>query len=290
MGNTQSISYRRKKLPLKKRHSGETSENLVPVQPLDGAALLDKLPPEIWHLVFSFLYPSELARASQVCQKFYHTIFSLQIWASIQKVALYRDGPVKLLANVPTLTSYALFVFANSLQICEQCFRKCDGISSTSSSTGWRGDNLLDFDIERETLGLSVGLSAMPLPVLLPWTKSGIRLCQQCRRQHFDCYPEPIPPAFKGKRLRRKDIRNRLHLCDEEILQLKRFGCGATAFSFCAEDALRTARIIYGGDVGIAAVGSSLSELLDRSKFRVYAYQNKWDILNEGETWKCIAP
>ncbi|KAF9433265.1 hypothetical protein BGZ76_009670 [Entomortierella beljakovae] len=131
----------------------------------------------------------------------------------------------------------------------------------------------------------------MPLPVDLPWTKSKIRLCRKCRRTHYEQYPESIPPEYKGKRLRCKDITRRLHLRRDEVLQLKRYGCGSAATTtYCAEEALSMSRSIYGGDVGIASVEQSIQDFLDISSSRVSVYRIRLAIMSAGGTWRRIAP
>ncbi|KAK3810043.1 MAG: hypothetical protein J3Q66DRAFT_415202 [Benniella sp.] len=204
---------------------------------------------------------------------------------------------------MPPSVSYALFVTANSLQICEQCFGKSniittdntstDGTTSrdhahddstaaaASSSSGSNNNNSSNRNnssnssSDHSTTQDPMGAASWPLPVFLPWAKATIRLCLVCRRKHFYCYPEPMPRSMVGKRWRKKQIRSRFHLRNEEILQLKRFGCGLGGSTFCAEEALATARVIYGGDIGVVAVDQSPTKWMDRSISRVEFYHKR---------------
>ncbi|KAF9963422.1 hypothetical protein BGZ65_003487 [Modicella reniformis] len=288
MGASLSLPNRLKTSSKQKKprgHFQETSLVIAHSSFQEKNLVIDKLPPELWDLIFSYLYPSHLAKLSQVNRHFYHLATNLCLWETIYYQA-FPYKPLQLLPHIPPLSSYALFLAANSLQICEQCFCRTGTIiddttttttTTTDSYTGQEpGQGQEQGSYEQQFLGTA----SMPLPVFLPWAKSMIRLCLVCRRKHFYAFPEPIPVSMTGKRWRKKQIRTRLHLRNEEIEQLKRYGCGPGRFSFCAEDALTTARIFYGGDVGVAAVNQSPTELMDRSISRMNVYQKRRETLN----------
>ncbi|KAG0369982.1 hypothetical protein BC939DRAFT_81250 [Gamsiella multidivaricata] len=253
--------------------SASSPSTAAPPPPLDGSDLTNRLPPELWNLILSFLYPSQLTRVARVNRRLYHLINNLGLWTTIH-TKTFPQEPLLLLPNVPPSTCYTLFICASSLLICEQCFHHCKDAQNYF------------YTLERWLRG---GSFFIPLPVWLPWANASIRLCFNCRKSHFEQHPEPIPNSFKGKRLCLTMVRERLYLSDEEIIQVKRFGCGPGGYKFCAEDALMTARTIYGGDIGIATVEKPFPELLGRSENRTYGYHKRRKIMEAGGTWQHIA-
>ncbi|KAF8988350.1 hypothetical protein CPC16_010890 [Podila verticillata] len=256
-----------------KRHHGKIVIQLTPTIPIlhapsstagtqSATHLIKTLPLEIWQQVLSHLYPSQLARLCLVNKRLFDLVTNQPVWSTMYHAAFPKET-LDLLPGMPTSRSYMLFMCAYSFLICEQCFVHCN-----------------PKDLGRKQL------ASLPLKVFLPWASDNVKLCPQCRVQHYEQYPEPIPEYVRDNRRSRCDIRRLYNLDDSEIRTLTRFGGGWEEITFSEEDALALARHVYGGDVGLAALPRSLAKSLAKSNNRVYVYILRRQVLSSGSVWK----
>ncbi|KAF9304930.1 hypothetical protein BGZ74_000147 [Mortierella antarctica] len=257
-----------------KRHHGKIVIQLtsaIPTPPSSNSTspgtqvathIIKTLPLEIWQQILPHLYPSQLARLCLVNKRFFDLVTNQPLWSAMYYTAFPKET-LDLLPGMPTSRSYMLFMCANSFLICEQCF-----VHHNPKDLG------------------RAQLASLPLKVYLPWASDNVKLCPQCRVEHYEHYPEPVPEYVRGSRRSRCDIRRLYNLDDSEIRTLTRFGGGWEEITFSEEDALTLARQVYGGDVGLAALPRSLAKSLAKSNNRVYVYLLRRQVLSSGSVWK----
>ncbi|KAI7815856.1 hypothetical protein BC939DRAFT_471231 [Gamsiella multidivaricata] len=248
-----------------------------------------KIPVQVWAHICSYLYPSQLAQLSLVNRTAYEIVAGLETWSKwyrrlsgkAEKLARQTE-PMELLPGLPESRSYMLYMCAISFQVCEGCFRRCDG---------------------RRIRGR---LALMPLPVVLSngdgeggsgnerergeggelWT---VRLCKHCRVMHYEKHPEAIPQELTTKFLTRREIKAQYHLGKSEIKAIKVRSHGERSMcmpvTYSEAEALKTARVVFGGDVGRQAVPRSLCRPMAKVHHRVYMYNLRRRTLEAGGEW-----
>ncbi|KAF9916950.1 hypothetical protein BX616_002353 [Lobosporangium transversale] len=286
----QSKSSRRNR-----SHKRDCHGRNAPPAPVSAAtdrdvAIIEQIPNSLWVKICSYLYPSQLARLSQANKMLYKVVTGLSCWTLWYNNRMH-GLPKVTVQKIPELMAshnFMLYMCVLSLQLCEQCFRKCDG--------------------RRQPAGMTV----MPLPVawqpssLLPpqctqdrkqhgdkghreqaqekqWT---IRLCLNCRKQHFEKYPEPLPEAlmvakatvYKTKR----EMRAAYHLGRRQFQKIKDRKSSGTAKNrgtppvlYSEAEILRRAREMHGGDVGVQAFGNDVSGLWETMVHRCAEYHHR---------------
>ncbi|KAF9349537.1 hypothetical protein BGX34_001752 [Mortierella sp. NVP85] len=152
-----------------------------------------RLPLEIWVKICSHLYPSQLARFSRVNQTAYCLVASLERWEGWfkrlhgkphTKLKYLQEGTnlrqeMHIMRPIPGLSisqSYMLFMCAISLQVCEKCFRRCDG------------------KLQRGRL------ACMPLPVVMS-------------QRYPERLPLPLPPPLESIDGDESDLEDELACC-----------------------------------------------------------------------------
>ncbi|KAF9951526.1 hypothetical protein BGZ65_005893 [Modicella reniformis] len=239
-------------------------------QRLEREKPIDKrLPVEVWSRIFQYLYPSQLSRVSLVSKTLYDVVDRLDLWLKVYLQG-YLEVPVPNIdTNIlkPDLPKrLMLYVFARSFSICEQCFRFCDG----------------------ETPGR---LPFMPLPVgerllLTPnvdeshtrvsESKTKIHLCLNCRRAVYEAHPEVAPADVFGFSTK-KELKEMYHLGDKSIQGITlRTGGNGEPVKYFQWEALKRARQLHGGDIGIEAVPKSLSKSMKIMNGRIFRYRLKY--------------
>ena len=230
-----------------------------------------RLPLEIWVKICSHLYPSQLARFSRVNQTAYKLVASLERWEGWFK-RLHGTPHIRLkylqagtnirqemhiMRPIPGLSisqSYMLFMCAISLQVCEQCFRRCDGNRQRGRLACMPLSVVMG---QRRSARLSLAPPPPPLESIdddddsdleaglvckfgydededdkdtedddeeedddedqkeeRPWT---IRLCKGCRIEHYEQHPEPIPQELTTSFLTKRVLRQKYQLGHKEV-------------------------------------------------------------------------
>ncbi|KAG0354588.1 hypothetical protein BG005_006348 [Podila minutissima] len=193
----------------------------------------------------------------------YETVADLGTWTKILQ-QVYPDRLDRTILGLSTSKSHMLYVLASSFRICEQCFKYC-------------------------IVG-SEGRACFPLPIrVIPLSPTdsenqpcAIRLCLACRKVHFGRHPEPIPEA----------IGNRLGI---DIDLTDKYGTKAVDTAvrptiidapwLHEKDVLAQARILFGGDIGLAARDQSLKDSLKKCNGRQYMYHSRMIIVAAGDPW-----
>ncbi|KAK3827842.1 MAG: hypothetical protein J3Q66DRAFT_321225 [Benniella sp.] len=242
-----------------------------------GKPLDKRVPIEVWENIFQYLYPSQLARVSQVSKAFYNIVDGLSLWLKIYSIGRLSSPRQDIGFGVITPKRLMLFVIACSFCICEQCFHFCDG---------------------ENALGR---LAAMPLPVPLwriLWTTSWkylynnisslvqqgvdlnvsepkIRLCLSCRRTVNELFPESPPAHVTNRYLSKRELKELYHLGDKSIQGIAdRRGINPVTYS--EEDAWKRSRWMYGGTVGFEAIPKPLAKPTKAMKHRLRGYLSKY--------------
>ncbi|GJJ76747.1 hypothetical protein EMPS_09106 [Entomortierella parvispora] len=86
-----------------------------------GQGIDQRLPAEVWREICSYLYLSQLCRLSMVNHTLDAIVGQLPIWRYLYN-SFSPNKRLRLLFNKPALKSYMLYVCANSLHICEECY------------------------------------------------------------------------------------------------------------------------------------------------------------------------
>ncbi|KAG0230486.1 hypothetical protein BGW42_000907 [Actinomortierella wolfii] len=186
---------------------------------------LQNLPPELFSLIVSYLYPSELTKLASVSKTMYKLVENQPIWKRIMEK---HNLPLPK-RKLPTLLSVIL---AYSDLLCEQCF---------SLSEVWRG----------------MVYSNRPLPVSLVWNpQNKIHLCLPCRRTYYETYPEPVKRT--SAKMLKTAAQERYRLPNSVLFELD-YESGVSRrydrdyYVFDKSDVRKAALQFHGGFVGIAA-------------------------------------
>ncbi|KAG0328744.1 hypothetical protein BGZ99_004604 [Dissophora globulifera] len=249
-----------------------------------------QVPASVWNRICSHLHPSQLARLSLVNKAAYNLVINLDIWSMMYKrmhgTPQILAPPLQLLPRIPDSHSYQLFMCAISRQVCEGCFRRCDGQRQRGRlaamplpvqqhfPSGWdRNETKLTTGKEEEERGEG-------------WN---VNLCRNCRVEYYQAHPEPIPHTIASSYLTRRAIKAKYHLGDKEISSItKRQGGGRKSkkvIAYHEPEALARAREAYGGDVGLQAVPKSLCKPVKVMHTREYLYELRRKITEHGGVW-----
>ncbi|KAF9982137.1 hypothetical protein BGZ75_006484 [Mortierella antarctica] len=236
-----------------------------------------RLPTELWKVVCSYLYPSQLARLSRVNRTLNRLVSNMRIWSAyFVQLRGRRSFPFfEHLRNKPN--HHMHYIIALSYHICDHC-------------------TILSHPDSPQKF------AAMPLSVL-EWPQpkqdqadyyprpGNVHLCLPCRREHYEVYPEPIPVEVLGRYLPKFPLKNKYFIGEMNIKSIKdrrsyrseEPGGPTMAYedpngSYYSERAvLMNARRVYGGDVGIQAYRDDpfyISELSEE-KQRIFEAQFK---------------
>ncbi|KAF9024391.1 hypothetical protein CPC16_007181 [Podila verticillata] len=225
---------------------------------------VNKIPLHVWVKICSYLYPSQLARLSQMNRAMYEMITSLGTWTEILKRA-HPDRLDRVILGLPIPKSHMLYVLAMSFRICEQCFRYCRVV-------GHKNRACLPLPIP---ISLSPGQSGEHTPCT-------VRLCLACRRTHFKKHPEPIPSALQTRLRDAVDLT--LKYGREAVRAATKVRGGKPT---CLKESvvLGFARKQYGGDVALAARDQPVCDSLKKCAGRQYMYHSRMIIVATGTPW-----
>ncbi|KAG0261093.1 hypothetical protein DFQ27_003157 [Actinomortierella ambigua] len=185
------------------------------------------LPPELFALILTFLYPSEITKLATLSRETYRLVESQSIWTTIQ---MQRNLPVPKI-KYPTAM---VVVLAYSDLVCEQC------MSLSEMKRGCLYSN-------------------RPLPVSLAWNPHHtIRLCLPCRRAYYKKHPVVDQDTEMHRQLLKGHAQSIYQLSDSQLFSLnydvriaRRYRNEYYVFE---EDEVRQKALEYhGGKVGIEA-------------------------------------
>ncbi|KAF9433266.1 hypothetical protein BGZ76_009671 [Entomortierella beljakovae] len=275
-----------------KEESKEDQEEEVEEEEKEKIIFILGIPKETWKWICSYLYPSELTRLSTVNKTMYELVKDLKVW----KEWYFKSQKSSKLALIPGLSeshSFMLYLCSVSFSICELCIRSCKGnrqrgrlaamplpvvFSSSPSSSSITSNNGGKTNSNNNEDG--------DITLQDTWT---IRLCRVCRVSHYTEHPEPIDSTPKNSFLLKRTIKAEYRLGDKEIRSIeKRIGGGRRGnkpVKYNERVAISIARRVYGGDVGIQALGKSLSKPLSKVYHRVFLYHRRRSVLANGKTW-----
>ncbi|KAI1298511.1 hypothetical protein EDD11_006777 [Mortierella claussenii] len=237
-----------------------------------------QMPAEIWAMVFRYVeFPSQLCAISRVCSMFYNTVADMPIWTrwflQSHSESVYRAPTAGLSTNKCRM----LHLCAESLLICEGCLLVCRGYYQE---------------------GRGYSLAGLPLPVAVAWIRQAkgeesksddtfggwsVRLCRRCRKNVFAVIHEPIPAdvanSFNSKIYTMEIYR----LGQKSVKSIKnRRGGGRTSglpVEYSEKEALKLARMMYGGDVGIQASWRTSGDFISTTDSRLAYLRRKMTAL-----------
>ncbi|KAG0053650.1 hypothetical protein BGZ83_000721 [Gryganskiella cystojenkinii] len=252
-----------------------------------------RLPFEIWEHILTFLYPSQIARLSRCSRTMYEIISASIVWSPWFKKAF---GPEVILDTLPAMKeskSYMLYMCAVSSRVCEQCLVYAvpskmvqdraarplrvlipDAILARRDRTRRRGNGAAASSNNSNSNSSSSSNETKSLPVYVgePMnTTWSIRMCLPCRQVHYLDYTESIPVSMLGQFNTYHHIANTYQLNVMEVnallsrLQPMDYGRRHDTV-FSEEEALRSSRFKYGGDVGLVTMKEPAAILADESK------------------------
>ncbi|KAF9358749.1 hypothetical protein BGX34_008780 [Mortierella sp. NVP85] len=219
-----------------------------------AASTEKRVPTEIWERIFKHLYLSQLSRVSMVCRTFYDIVGRLPIWPKVYAKIHPNDqnhlaeGIKPVLEKNPN-KDFMLRLCAESLRICELCL-------SVYSGADIPKDRLASLPLPVHVWRVRAFMKKatfQPLPSKRAPTDWMIRLCVGCRRKVFDHSQEAIP----------KDPRSVL------------YGSGPYpngyrgGFLDDGKEALKKARLEYGGDIGVTSSGLPSSNAIKTMEARL---------------------
>ncbi|KAG0184248.1 hypothetical protein DFQ28_011519 [Apophysomyces sp. BC1034] len=207
------------------------------------------LPTELWTMVLAHLQPSELAVVGMVCRNLNSIVLGLPVWRTICEAA-------KLGVPKRKYKTYFAVSLASSSIICERCYCKCRAAGSSAA-----------------------------LPVALESDEGIIRLCLDCRREHYRCHPESSPsPSNEAaentndavvdnengessqqaqlriplRRITKSAALTRFRLNERDLSEISctthrnpYYRSAAPMRLYDVTDLVRLARRVHGGDVGV---------------------------------------
>ncbi|KAG0294814.1 hypothetical protein BGZ98_001613 [Dissophora globulifera] len=311
-------------MPLKHHRSEENNVNSQSATRSHASPTLPyHLPVEVWETICSYLRPSQLARLSRVSKALYEIVCGIRFWKNWYLELAKEKEFTSSNLNVESLDDYhpavyMLYLLSKSFILCEQCRKshapksyhrvstvplpvkvvssvktprqrirrrnqlKVDqallnrdnnhdesGESSTKSSiTGSEGDTQVLDESGQE-----------------PWT---IRLCLNCRKEHYTLHAERYPPGLRAKVYNTQQMeelfrfgRRINHINPDGVLMTN----GSSSWmEYSAYHVLGRARAHYGGDIGIAHIHNDHQGSLENMKGRVEHLRRKLPLLKkEGE-------
>ncbi|KAF8936696.1 hypothetical protein BGZ58_003846 [Dissophora ornata] len=246
-----------------------------------------RVPVDVWARICSYLYPSQLARLSLVNKAAYGMVTGLEIWSLWYKrlhgPPRKRALPMKPISDLSASHSYMLYMCAISFQVCEKCFRQCDGKRQRGRLAA------MPLAVELSSPALEVSNEQVHGDVTEERVEWTIRLCKGCRVAHFEIYPEPMPEEVATSFLLKRTIKEKYRLGDREIRAISVRSRGdrksGKPVIYSEQAALTQARRSYGGDVGRAAVPQSLCRLMKVLNNRVFIYNLRRRIVDGGQVW-----
>ncbi|KAI1315475.1 hypothetical protein EDD11_000756 [Mortierella claussenii] len=207
-----------------------------------------QMPAEIWAMVFRYVeFPSQLCAISRVCSMFYNTVADMPIWTrwflQSHSESVYRAPTAGLSTNKCRM----LHLCAESLLICEGCLLVRRGYYQN---------------------GRGYSLAGLPLPVAVAWIRQAkgeesksddafggwsVRLCLKCRKNVFAVIHEPIPADVANSFNSKINTMKIYRLGQKSVKSISDRRYERTPVEYSEEAALKLARVMYGGDVGIQA-------------------------------------
>ncbi|KAI1314613.1 hypothetical protein EDD11_001956 [Mortierella claussenii] len=262
-----------------------------------------RIPLVVWRQICTYLYPSQLARLSLVNKAAFKLVTELQEWTRWYNNRLHGapKNPIKRISGLNAAShSYMLYLCSISFQVCEQCFRQCHdkkaGLPKLASMPlsvvmGMSGSYNTREPSQRlgEQMGpgLNVNVEEEAYIEHRPWS---IRLCRPCRTHHFALHPEPIPTSVPvTSYLKKVELIKKYHIGRRQVQKITDRVWGAPSAGmpvlYSEQAALRRAREMQGGDVGVKAFGGSMGKQMEKMRHRCMIYHRRQQILESGGEW-----
>ncbi|KAG0371283.1 hypothetical protein BGZ54_007472 [Gamsiella multidivaricata] len=171
-----------------------------------------QLPLELWEVVASHLYPSQLTRLSQTCKALYGVVARLSLWR-LWYENLFEAGQFGGLASAPFYppdlhqAANMLYICARSFRICEECACFCKEwhclgmlmqlpLSVTMPPSTALSPSSCSLSSTSTSTSSSLSLALPPAQpdndqaheAGTPWS---IRMCLRCRQKYYAEHPEP---------------------------------------------------------------------------------------------------
>ncbi|KAF9951525.1 hypothetical protein BGZ65_005892 [Modicella reniformis] len=162
----------------------------------------------------------------------------------------HLTGGIKPTLDINPSRDFMLYLCAESLRICEQCFSGC--VRNPCNNDAYQ--IALPVSVWRIKMATR---TTMSLP--LSWGRArkhwAVRLCFTCRSKVFKRCPESMPREMLKSYLGYNAIIGKYALEDQEIKTITRRSLDL----FSQKEAKKKARSKFGGDVGIAAAIGSMA-------------------------------
>ncbi|KAG0308084.1 hypothetical protein BGZ99_001272 [Dissophora globulifera] len=317
----------KRRLPTERNLSSTTHADVVAAtRSYVSPTLPYHLPVEVWETICSYLRPSQLARLSRVSKALYEIVCGIRFWKNWYLELAKEKEFTSSDLNVDSLDDYhpavyMLYILSKSFILCEQC-RKSHApksyhrvstvplpvkvVSSVKTPRQrirrrnqlkvdqalLNRDSNLDDSSDSGDSRIKSSISGSEGDTQVSdesgqeaWT---IRLCLNCRKEHYTRHVERYPPGLRAKVYNTQQMeelfrfgRRINHINPDGVLMTD----GSSSWmEYSAYHVLGRARAHYGGDIGIAHIHNDHQESLEKMKGRVEHLRRKLPLLKkEGE-------
>ncbi|KAG9072404.1 hypothetical protein KI688_000174 [Linnemannia hyalina] len=204
-----------------------------------------RLGSDLWKKIYWSFYPSEQSVLASVNKEWRSRIYHLSVWQKICEAAGLALPANELEAHGYEKPNYYQLAHENADMICERCYKM------TRPAGSFRA--------------VLVAATDAVVPYM-------IRMCRDCRVEYYIDHPEPVPDdvaTYKAgeytvtPRMTKGDAMKTYLLSDSDVMSLPYeigrnpyFGFNSPMYLIEEQHVLRLARLVHGGDIGIAAARS----------------------------------
>jgi hypothetical protein len=252
-------------LPQKRVKQGGGTETSKIHQNIASLSLEERLPIEVWNIIFSYLYPSQLARLALVSWSFCDLVAGAKVWRRDHykfKVHKYDSRIYEYLVTPPREEPrvFMRYLCASSFLFCEGCLEYMTGVVP--------GGPMKEYPL---SVQMTIKSENGNEDEERSWS---VRLCLGCRVSYYRSHPEPVPIDLVDKTLTRLQLREMYYFGKNRCRLVRRIiseVTGTPVLKYSAVYALKMAREMYGGDVGIRSIHDTYEEPLAKMKSRYNA-------------------
>ncbi|KAG0047916.1 hypothetical protein BGZ83_007112 [Gryganskiella cystojenkinii] len=225
-------------------------------------SLSNSIPTEIWEIILSYLYPSQLWQMSRVNKNLKEIVSSLEVWLRMFVIAHGPKAHLRALAGIPRSESCMIFTRLSRLHICERCF----GLAAYNADDLFRLPQPMAILLPRRSTDAAKYVGDRFDP---DWT---IRMCLPCRQGHILDLEEPVPRHVANLPMHWDKLCEK-YPCAHQTSGLRALrGSNYTINELIAFNHMRQ---YYGGDIGMQLYASSTDTYDEKTETRIRWYQSQ---------------